>query len=154
VNLRRVIWKSMTGREPRRDRIYRSCCGTLNCLEPSHIVELTPAHRNLGRVQTLVARAAMAKALRAKSHLTEVEISDMRTCAKTQNEYAAQYGISQTMVSSIQLGKAWIEYFGNPFAGSWGAMNVRRMQRSAREPGAPALQPGVPVVWRAVLPGS
>lgn len=117
-NVRRVVWESLTGKEPRKGTIIKTCCGTLNCVEPSHLVQRPASTRTKGRKQTVVHRAAMAKALRAKSKISGV-IDEIRNSDLSQTEEAKRHGISQSMVSKIKLGKSWQDY-SSPFAGLGG----------------------------------
>lgn len=113
-NVRRVIWQALTGKKLRKGRIIKTCCGTHNCVEPAHLVNLPAGARNKGRKQTITARAATAAALRAKSKIADA-IDEIRDSGLTQDEEAARRGISQAMVSRIRLGKNWQDY-RNPFA--------------------------------------
>jgi hypothetical protein len=115
VIVRRVIWKTLTGQKPRADRIIKCTCGTPNCVEPAHLEQLSHGHRNIGRKQTIQARAASTRALRAKSKIKD-EIEAIRSSDFTEAEEAARVGISQAMVSRIRLGKNWAP-ISSPFVG-------------------------------------
>lgn len=119
INLRRAIWKTMhDGREPRSDRIYVAVCGVYNCVEPAHIEARERGYSMIGRPVSLMQKVRNAKAHRAKSNLTPEDIADILTGELTQQQYADKYGITQSMVSLIQLRKAWKTYsLGGVFAG-------------------------------------
>lgn len=116
VNVRREVWKAMTGKRLGTDRIIRSCCGTENCVDPAHLVNLPHGARNAGRKQTLTARAASAAALRAKSKIPQAAIPEIVNSDLAQDELAQKWGCTQTMISRIQLGKNRVE-LSTPFAG-------------------------------------
>lgn len=115
VNVRRVAWKALTGQKPRKGMDIKTCCGTLNCVDPAHLVQKPINARNKGRKKTLTERAATAEALRAKSKIAGF-IEEIKTSELTQEQEADRCGISQSMVSKIRLGKNWRNY-SNPFAG-------------------------------------
>lgn len=114
-NVRRVIWKALTGRDVRKDRIIKTSCGVHNCADPAHLVEKPHGARNKGRVQSLAERAKQAMAQRAKSTMDPAVLQEIRAGELTQVALAAKAGCSQAMVSRIQLGKNWRD-FSNPFS--------------------------------------
>ena len=115
VNVRRAIWKAMTGADPRPGYIVRCSCETFNCVEPAHVVQLPASYRNKGRKQTIQQRAATAVALRAKSKIKD-EIEAIRSLERTQRQEAERLGISPAMVSRVRLGKNWAP-MTTPFSG-------------------------------------
>lgn len=114
-NVRRVVWTALTGKKPRKGMIIKTSCGTLNCVEPSCLVERTASARNKGIKKTLMERSKSAMAARAKSKIADV-IDEIRNSELPQQQEAKLRGISQAMVSRIKLGKNWRD-FSNPFAG-------------------------------------
>lgn len=115
LNVRRVIWKALTGKEPRKGHIIKTCCGTWNCIDPAHLVQKPEGAKTKGRKQTLAAKVANSKAQRARSKIAGV-IDEIKSSELTQADVAEKYGISQSLVSQINLNKIWRDY-SNPFAG-------------------------------------
>jgi hypothetical protein len=114
-NVRRAVWRMVSGREPRADCIIKNKCGVENCIEPGCMVQVHGSVKNQGRKHTPKAVENIAKAQRARSHLKDEDIEEIRAAEKTQEELAAEKNISQAMVSRIQLGKNWRDYRA-PFA--------------------------------------
>jgi hypothetical protein len=115
TTVRRVIWNAMHERAPKKNRIIRTTCGTPNCVDPAHLVSETRGAPNIGRKHTLTACAAVAKAQRERSKIAEV-VALIRESDEPGTIVGARYGITQSMVSKIRLGKNWQD-LSNPFAG-------------------------------------
>lgn len=113
-NVRREVWAALHGREPRKNHAIRTTCETCNCVEPAHLVEVRFSEWNAGRKLPLDQRIKLATIERARSHLTEEAIADLRAAKETQEALAAKWKLSQSMVSLIQVGRAWRDY-GSPF---------------------------------------
>lgn len=115
-NVRRAVWKAKTGREPRKDRMIRHNCGVFGCVAPDCVEAVPLGEKNRGRRQTLAALANYAKARRARSHLTEQDVAEIRASEEPRDKVGDRYGISGAMVSLIRSYKAWRDY-SSPFLG-------------------------------------
>ncbi|MBX3653220.1 MAG: hypothetical protein KF686_03485 [Ramlibacter sp.] len=118
-NVRRAVWRSMHGREPRKNYRVVSKCGTYNCVGPECLVEEGIGAALRGRVLPRDVRIKLAMVARAKSILTEEALNEIKAGNEKQQTLAAKHGISQALVSRVQLGKTWAD-FTSPFAGLGG----------------------------------
>lgn len=95
-------------------------CGNDVCINPEHQKALTKRENasRTGKISSAaVGRAEkIALARRKKSKLTKEAVQDIRASDEAQDVLAARHGISQSMVSQIQLGKSWRDV-SSPFAG-------------------------------------
>lgn len=98
-------------------------CGNPLCVNPEHAQW---AKRKTVQQRTFKERGHQNDALRCKkladkarekAKLTEELAAQVREAHGNQREIAARFGISQSTVSSIKLGKTWRSYVGNPFVG-------------------------------------
>lgn len=116
-NVRRAIWRCMTGHDP-GSRVVRNSCGVENCIEPA-CLECAPRSRLLaGRKVPMPHRAAIAAARRAQGPLSATDAEAIRRAAgmEAQEATAARLGVCQGTVHNIQAGKSWRDY-RSPFEG-------------------------------------
>lgn len=116
VQVRRLVWKMRTGRDPKNtDHIIRTC-DTWGCVE--HIGKRGPADALRGRALSLDHRARIAAGQRAigRTDLTPEAVREIRTADTSIEQEAALRGIGETTVAEIRRGTRWREYSA-PFAG-------------------------------------
>jgi DNA-binding transcriptional regulator YiaG len=95
-------------------------CGNEVCINPQHQKALTK-RENASRTGKISSRAPgrpqkIAATKRKRSKLTPEAIKEIREGEHKQGVLAQRHGISQSMVSQIQRGKAWRDN-SSPFAG-------------------------------------
>lgn len=115
-NVRRAIWKSMTGKTPPKNFCIVNKCGAENCVAPECLQLVQRGKLLAGRVLPKDQKIKLALIARAKSNLTQEALQDIKAGQETQEVLGTKHGISQSMVSMIQLGKAWAD-LTSPFAG-------------------------------------
>lgn len=100
-------------------------CGNPLCVHPAHLVAMTASDlqkrtaKTLGYHGNLSRRRKLAENARTRAKIT-AEIAEQIRCAPgTQREIAERFGVSQSVVSRVMLGKGWLTYSSavNPFAG-------------------------------------
>lgn len=113
VQVRRLVWKMRTGRDPKNtDHIIRTC-DTWGCV--SCLAKRGPADALKGKKLPLEHRAKIAAAQRARlSDLTPEMVLQIRA-AKSIEAAAAAAGVGKTTAKEIRQGLRWRDYT-NPFA--------------------------------------
>lgn len=98
-------------------------CGNPLCVKPEHtawvnrkaVQQRTTKER--GHQNDVLRCKKLADKARQNGKLTHEQALEVREAEGNQYEIAARFGISQSTVSAIKLGKTWRSYGGNPFAG-------------------------------------
>ena len=123
VSARRTMYE-LSGRKIRTGHWISTSCENVRCLNPDHLVQVSPAQQNarLGKKgafsgATRCAKIAAAqRALRGK--ITMDDARAIRDSDETTPVLAERYGLSRRRIQLIRKGDTWREYtHTNPFAG-------------------------------------
>lgn len=112
--VRRIVWETTHGRTFPRNHIARCTCDTDLCVHPDHITAEPKREVLKGRSIPLRHRLAIAATKRAASHLSEEDVSRIRSSTGPLEPTAAEFKIDPTYVSAIRRGKVRRDY-RNPF---------------------------------------
>jgi hypothetical protein len=136
ISLRRVVWKLSGGRDLEPGEVVAMTCGCDACLKKKHMEVIDKAEvsrRNWAKPGAKLlrsARAAAGQSARAKLDMERARaIRERLEAGYTQMDVAAEFLVSQALVSRVKRNAAWKEY-SNPFTGLLAA-NDRREQRAA-----------------------
>ena len=104
-------------------RLATYTCGNPKCVNPEHVA---PATRSALQ-KRLVAETGfnmnparwtkLSDNARTWAKITLEIAEQIRNAEGTQREIAERFGVTQSIVSRVVLGKGWRTYVGNPFAG-------------------------------------
>lgn len=111
-----ICWLT-TGGLPKEHEVWRSTCGHLRCGNPAHRRAM---HRRAhgGMIEhTVMQAAAAAAAKRAKSRISDADVSDIRDSSGPLRLVAERYGISISYASELRRGTARREHAVSVF--SW-----------------------------------
>jgi hypothetical protein len=104
-------------------RLASYTCGNPQCVNPAHTAPISRRALQLrlveehGYASNPVRRKRLADNARKRAKITAEIAEQIRNGEGTQRERAERFGVSQSVVSRIVLGKGWRTYGGNPFAG-------------------------------------
>jgi hypothetical protein len=102
--------------QPGQTAFAKTCCKSDDCVNPEHSRAGTRGQHgewitNSARYAGLVSRklgAVKARATRP-TKLTMTKAREIRASSETQKALALRYGVSQSVVSAIKLGRIWAE---------------------------------------------
>jgi hypothetical protein len=115
VQVRRLVWRAMSGVSPTRNEHIIRTCDTWGCVEPAHVAMRGPADELRGRVLPIHQRAKLAEAMRRRSSLTPEVVEQIRASTLPATKEAKLRGCGETTVHQIRNGQRWIEYENNPW---------------------------------------
>lgn len=104
-------------------RLATYTCGNPKCVNPEHVAPITRRALQLrvveetGIASNPMRRKRLAENARKRAKINEQIAEQIRNAEGTQREIAERFGVSQSVVSRVVLGKGWRTYGGNPFAG-------------------------------------
>ena len=103
----RLSWTLHYGPIPKGLKVLHRC-DTPSCVNPSHLFLGTQQDNMLDGVRKKRVKPPALKGERhGQSKLLDSQISTIRKDGRTQSKIAADYGISQTLISQIKLRKIW-----------------------------------------------
>jgi hypothetical protein len=107
LRVHRLVWVETNGPIPAGLFVCHKC-DVPTCINPAHLWLGPPAANTAdmwakGRGRS---RASKGRA-NGQAKLTDDQVRAIRAAAGTQKVIAAQYGVNQTRVSQIRLGKSW-----------------------------------------------
>lgn len=112
---RGVVFELATGKPARPGYVLRNACGNPRCVNPDHMAEQSRARfvgENLRKTPKALHAARVAIAGRARSHLTEASIHDIRTSGDRTDVLSARHGISESYVRRIRNHQNWVSFGG------------------------------------------
>lgn len=113
--VRRLVWQLVHG--PAKPEQWIGCnCDNPLCVNPDHLVARTRSKALKGARRTVTHKQKIAKTRRAGSKVTMEMVREIRTSGERNIDLANRLGLTQSYVSRIRLGKAWVEYV-TPFQG-------------------------------------
>jgi len=117
-DVRRLIVKAMTGKEPPKTHFARLRCQTYGCVEPSHIYLQHRKDVLAGRKLPMHHRVKLAIAGRAKglSDLTMEDVRAIKASGLSAAKEAELRGVGETTIHDIRRGVRWRDY-SSPWAG-------------------------------------
>jgi hypothetical protein len=115
VLLRRFIWEQVYEKPFPNGKVARCNCGTDMCVHPDHIVALKKNASQIGRPLSFLHRAKLAASRRAKSHLTDADVAEIRASDWTPHALANRFSIDPSYVNYIRSGRSRRDYT-NPYA--------------------------------------
>ena len=122
--IRRALWKEMHGDIP-VGKIITTTCQNILCVERSH-VELSTMSELTKKLGSAVmagplrsAKIAAAKRISAQARITQDDAQTIRASDDTGTALARRYGISESTVSKIRLGRCRKD-FSSPWIGLGG----------------------------------
>lgn len=110
-----VSWLD-TGKLPKKGSVWRAVCGNERCCNREHREPVSRAawlaERNTKR--DALTKIRLAKARRGQSRISDDDIERIKADTRKQAEIAAEYGITRSYVSLLQLGIARRQFIGVP----------------------------------------
>jgi hypothetical protein len=99
----RLAWKIFKGEIPNGMCVLHKC-DVRCCVNPDHLFLGTYADNN----KDCKAKGRHTKgSMMGTAKLTEEQVASIRSSRNTQKQLAAQYGVSQSLISLILVGKIW-----------------------------------------------
>jgi len=98
----RVSYRLFNGELDKRDVMHK--CDVRNCVNPEHLVLGT---RLENMQDAKLKRRISIGEKHGRSKLTEEQVSLIKKSSKLQREIAVEFGITQSHVSCLKLGKKW-----------------------------------------------
>lgn len=122
LGARRIMYE-LSGRQIVEGHLITTKCGNKLCLNPKHLIQLSPAQQNVrlgkkGAFSSPNRCAKIAVAQRANNSKINMEIARIiRDSDESTQVMSERYGISRRRAQLIRSGNAWREYINtNPFA--------------------------------------
>jgi hypothetical protein len=117
MQVRRLVWRAMTGREPGYSQQIVRACDTWACVGPDCLCMRRNGDALRGRALPLQHRAKIAAAQRARglSDLDEETVLAIRLSPLPIEKEAALRGVGETTVAEIRRGTRWRNYEDNPW---------------------------------------
>lgn len=121
---RRVMWAALHGKDVPAGRLVTVNCGQAKCLAAGHLVLTTRSavsRASNARPAVRLKRAvASARTNRARVGKIDMDVARrIRASDRPQAEWAAELGVSTSLVSKVVTGRSWVEHSG-PWAGLGG----------------------------------
>jgi len=112
--MRRVMWQWKFKMEVPNKRRISPKCGNPTCVNPDHLVAMPINQINKGKPHSLMRRAAVAEAQRARSRFTDEVIAQVRESNDSLKSIADQAGMCYSYVCRIRNGTSRKD-FSNPY---------------------------------------
>lgn len=121
--VRRLVL-TLTGKHIKSRYVVGTTCGNRRCINPAHLVQLSPQRRMVVMARASAATHSQARSCKVaktkragpQAKLTDDQVRAIRAGTESQRATAALYGVSQHLIASIRLGRRRRD-FSNPFAG-------------------------------------
>lgn len=117
--VRRAVWEQVHTRELVSTLWVGAKCDKPGCCHPDCMVARTRGRAMKGRSLTKVHKANITAARRKNSHIPDEVVAEVRASKETGRHLAKQFGLSESYVSLVRLGKIRAD-IRNPFAGLGG----------------------------------
>ncbi len=106
-----LAWQIVHGPVPAGIMVRRTC-DEKRCCNVGHMVLMTRRQQNRmaakrGAWSSPGRKAAVALAKRARSKLDQADVDHIRASTDTGRALALRYGVSDSLISCIRLGKVW-----------------------------------------------
>jgi hypothetical protein len=112
LGVHRLVWVEKNGPIPAGLFVCHKC-DVRTCINPDHLWLGPPAANNADMWAKGRGRSPGCKGkANGRAKLTDDQVRVIRAAVGTQKAIGAQYGVNQTLISKIRLGKSWSHVHG------------------------------------------
>lgn len=118
--VRRLVWSAHHNQELDARRLVSVTCGNAKCINPEHLaltsrVEVSKLVGSRRDVKIRRAASCARTSQKRFGKLTMAKAQEIRCSDRTGKELAAEHGVSESLISHVRTGRAWVA--PNPFGG-------------------------------------